>query len=546
MQLPKKIFLSLLFLEVFVNFSGITVPFFSNDPALYASISKAMIQRNDFINLYVYGVDWLDKPHFPFWMAAFSFKIFGVNEWSYRLPALVFILLGAYYTYQLAKKSYGVDVAQVSVLVLLAAQHLLMSNTDVRAEPYLLALIVGAVYHLYNLFERFNIWHVLLGSLLAGCAVMTKGMFALVPIGSAIVGHAAFTNRFKQLFRWRWLLAAVLTGIFVLPEVYAVYVQFDKHPEKIVFNRTSVSGVKWFLWDSQFSRFVMQGPIVRAKGDVFYYVHTLLWAFAPWCLLLYYVFAKRIFALSGRKKVQEYLTISAIMPMLLFFSLSKFQLNFYTNILFPFFSILVASFIASSFSRRQKLFYSIAQILYSIVFIVGTFIIIFLLEPKNQWLYFLGAALLVVAVLVVFFEAPSLNMRWLVISCLPVLFINFCLNFSLYPKMSALKGENQAAAIVNQFYPNEKLGVFENRRSGFEFYSNQPAQQIDINTWASGKERDRIFYVDEVVYPSLTAKNIPFTILKEFEDHTSENVIKFIKSTGSPTSVHHSYLIQSK
>src|SRR5690349_14080653 len=186
MQLPKNLFLSLLLLEVFVNFSGIAVPFFSNDPALYAAISKAMVQRNDFINLYVYGIDWLDKPHFPFWMAAFSFKLFGVSEWSYRLPALIFILLGAFYTFLLAKKLYGYGAAQVSVLVLLSAQHLLMSDTDVRAEPYLLALIIGAVYHFYNLLEKVSFLHLLLGSILAGCAVMTKGVFALVPIGSAI------------------------------------------------------------------------------------------------------------------------------------------------------------------------------------------------------------------------------------------------------------------------------------------------------------------------------------------------------------------------
>jgi len=161
MPLSTKVFISLLFLEVFVNFSGIAVPFFSNDPALYAAISKTMVQQNDFINLHVYGIDWLDKPHFPFWMAAVSFKIFGVAEWSYRLPALIFILLGAFYTYLLAKRLYNTGVAQISVLVLLSSQHLLMSNTDVRAEAYLLALIVGAVYHFYNLFERFGFWHLL-------------------------------------------------------------------------------------------------------------------------------------------------------------------------------------------------------------------------------------------------------------------------------------------------------------------------------------------------------------------------------------------------
>jgi 4-amino-4-deoxy-L-arabinose transferase-like glycosyltransferase len=543
MLLPKKVFLSLLLLEIFVNFSGIAVPFFSNDPALYAAISKTMIQRNDFINLYVYGVDWLDKPHFPFWMAAFSFKVFGVSEWSYRLPALLFILLGAFYTYLLAKKLYNTAVAEISVLVLLSAQHLLMSNVDVRAEPYLLALIAGAIFHFYNLFERLNFVHLILGSLMAGCAVMTKGIFSLIPIATAIAGHAMFTDQLKNLFRWRWLLAVIFTCVFILPEVYAVYIQFDSHPEKTVFDRTGVSGIKWFLFDSQFSRFVMQGPIVRAKGDVFYYVHTLLWAFAPWCLLFYYAFARRIFAMFKKKRVPEYVTISAIIPILLFFSLSKFQLNFYTNILFPFFSMIAAALIASTLSRGEKIFYSISQAVYSTAFVVGTLIIIFLLKLNYQWLFFVGSIILIIAMVIIMYNASYINLLWLIISCLAVLYINFFLNLMLYPKMSALKGENQAATFVNKFYPKEKLAVFENRRNGFQFYCHQLVDQIEIDKWMSGEQQDRIYYVDEVVYNKVVSKDARFKILKEFDDHTSENVLKFLRSKNE--SPNKAYLIKA-
>ncbi|HWI93934.1 MAG TPA: glycosyltransferase family 39 protein [Flavisolibacter sp.] len=547
MQMPKKVFLALLLLEVFVNFSGIAVPFFSNDPALYAAISKTMVQRNDFVDLYVYGIDWLDKPHFPFWMAAFSFKIFGVSEWAYRLPALLFILIGAFYTYRLAKKLYNVDVAQIAVLVLLAAQHLLMSSTDVRAEPYLLTLIVGAVYHFYNLLQRFSFLDLILGALLAGCGVMTKGVFALVPIGTSIVGQAIFANQFRQLFRWRWLLAVVFTAIFILPEVYAVYVQFDKHPEKIVFgSETGVSGVKWFLWDSQFSRFVNNGPITRPKGDLFYYVHTLFWAYAPWCLLFYFVFAKRIIAIVKKKKIEEYVTVSAIVPMLLFFSLSKFQLNFYTNILFPFFSILVASFIGSALAKGEKTFYSITQAFYSAVFIIGIMIINFLLKPQYQWAFVFGSVGLILSAIIVWQKANSINLKWLIISCLAVLYINFYLNFTLYPKMSSLKGENQAAAFVNEFYPNDRLGVFQNRRNGFEFYTHQPVQQIHIDEWISGKDKDRIFYVDDIDYPKLSSRNAHFKILKQFVDYNSENIVKYMRSTDSTQTPHRGYLIRSQ
>lgn len=545
MQLPKKAFLLLLILEVFVNFSGIAMPFFSNDPALYASIAKAMVQRNDFINLFVYGIDWLDKPHFPFWMAAFSFKLFGVHEWSYRLPALLFILLGCYYTFLLAKKLYNINVAQTAVLILLSAQHLLMSNTDVRAEPYLLALITGSVYHFYNLFQKFSFSDWIVGSLLAGCAVMTKGIFALVPVGTAIVGYAFFANQFKLLFQWRWLLAILLTAIFILPEVYTVYVQFDKHPGKIVFDTTGVSGVKWFLWDSQFSRFVNNGPITRPKGDVFYYVHTLLWAYAPWCLLFYFALAKKIIAVIKNRKLKEYLTLCAFMPMLLFFSLSKFQLNFYTNILFPFFSILVASFLSKNFSRGEQRYFAITQIFYSCVFIIGVLVINFLLKPLHQWIYFFGWMILLSGIVIIFITIRLRQLKWFLISCLSVLFVNFCFNLTLYPMMSLMKGENQAAAFVNSNYSNAKLGVFQNRRNGFEFYASQPVQQVNMNSWIAGAERDRIYYVDDIAYTTLLSKHATFRILQEFTDFNSESVSgKFINARTRNETFHKAYLIQ--
>ncbi|MGZ3950251.1 MAG: hypothetical protein ACXVBZ_02595, partial [Flavisolibacter sp.] len=135
---------------------------------------------------------------------------------------------------------------------------------------------------------------------------------------------------------------------------------------------------------------------------------------------------------------------------------------------------------------------------------------------------------------------------YLIISCLSTLYINFCLNFSLYPKMSSLKGENQAAAFVNQYYPNQKLGVIENRRSGFEFYSRQPVQQVDMSNWLQGSENDRIYYVDDVVYDKLLQNKAHFTILKQFDDHSSENILKFIRSTKKDQSVQQGYLIKAQ
>lgn len=281
----KPYILLIFLLALVVNFAGINQRFFTDDPGLYASISKNLLLHHNFFELFTYNQDWLDKPHFPFWMGLLSFKLFGVSVWAYRLPALLFFLLSLLYTYLFSKRYYDEQAAWITVLIVATSQHVIMMNTDVRAEPYLMALVIGSIYHISRLEQRYTLTDLLLGALLTACAIMTKGIFVIVAIYGALLGQLIFQRKFKNLFRLKWLLLGVLTLIFTLPEIYALYTQFDLHPEKTVFNRHNVSGIKWFLWDSQFGRFVNNGPIHQGRsGDPFFYLHTLLWAFAPWCL----------------------------------------------------------------------------------------------------------------------------------------------------------------------------------------------------------------------------------------------------------------------
>ena len=94
-----------------------------------------MAETGDLINLVAYRGDWLDKPHFLFWMASTSMRIFGVNEIAWRLPALCFFLLGVHYTWRCGVLLFNQSVARLAVLLLLAAEHTVLSNADVRAEP---------------------------------------------------------------------------------------------------------------------------------------------------------------------------------------------------------------------------------------------------------------------------------------------------------------------------------------------------------------------------------------------------------------------------
>ncbi|WP_214653007.1 ArnT family glycosyltransferase [Mucilaginibacter segetis] len=468
-------------MAVMLNLSALFIPIMGPDGALYATIAKTMVVRNDYVQLFVHGADWLDKPHFPFWMAALFFKIFGINTWAYKLSGIVFILIGAVYTYLLAKLLYNREIALWSVLILLTSQHIILSDNDVRAEPYLTGLIIASVYHFYIAYTRNGFRQLVLGSLFAACAVMTKGMFALVPIGGAIAGHLMITRQWKQLFNWRWLLAAALIMLFILPEIYCLYVQFDAHPEKIVFGQTGVSGIKFFFWDSQFGRFFNTGPI-KGHGDPTFFIHTTLWAFLPWSLILFaaiYHFIK-----TGVKNVhqREWFCLSGALLTFLLFSASKFQLPHYLNIVFPFFAIITAQYLYGLRSAKAVQIIRIMQIVLCVLLIIVIAVLHYYFRPEEfTWHVGLTVLIWLGVLLVLPGNMPKTDYQQTAFRTAIIAFIvNLYLNLAFYPSLLHYQAGSEAAMWINA---HNRLNMpvvqnFEQESYPMEFYLRQPLLMI--------------------------------------------------------------------
>src|SRR5205807_5464041 len=126
-------------------------------------------------------------------------RVFGINSFAYKLPALLFWAAGGWYVYRLAMEprdakgipAEGRSAARLSVLLYVSAAHLVISNNDVRAEPYLTGLVIGSVFHFYRV-SRMQMGkglsgHLVAGSFLAACAVMTKGPFVLITISAGLL-----------------------------------------------------------------------------------------------------------------------------------------------------------------------------------------------------------------------------------------------------------------------------------------------------------------------------------------------------------------------
>src|SRR5690349_1013262 len=200
----------LLLTVIVVNATGLLGGVIEPDSAVYAYIAKQMAQNNDFVNLFN-NTDWLDKPHFPFWIIAISFKIFGTTAFAYKLPAFLFWLTGIYFLYQLGKAIYNRQTATVAVVIYATAFQSVIALFDVRAEHYLTACMLAAVYYLYKLYATDKMKYVWLAALASACAVMTKGIFFLITITSGFIILILIKKEWHRLTNYKSYLYLLLT-----------------------------------------------------------------------------------------------------------------------------------------------------------------------------------------------------------------------------------------------------------------------------------------------------------------------------------------------
>ncbi|MFC3560691.1 ArnT family glycosyltransferase [Pedobacter jamesrossensis] len=520
-------------------FGGVMEP----DGALYASMSKNIILLKDWFNLYGRGADWLDKPHLTFWLSAISFKILGVSAFAYKLPNFLAGMLGAFYLYKLAKDIYDEKIGFISSVIFLSALHIITSNFDVRAEIYITTFTLASIYHYYKAHEG-SFWHIVAGSFFAACAILIKGIFVLIPVFAGFIIYWLFTKQYKQLWQAKWWIAIVLIFIFITPELYSLYTQFDLHPEKIVFNRTGVSGLKFFFWDSQFGRFFNNGPI-KGKGDISFFLHTTLWAFLPWSIL-FYTAAINLFKKKNRADLapESIMIWASAAVTFLIFSLSKFQLPHYILIVFPQFSIITALYLKKLEGKGLKIFFTVQN---------GLLILVFALLSALSLFYGFENPYLIIGILIVIMAASFLLFKGIKVetiiarSAFTSVGLMLFLFIFFYPALMKYQSGSEAGEWLKKNYPTAKPAVL-NYIDAFSFDFYAPGEVKYLYSYDDLDKikniQNLIIYVPESELPKLQGE-YNAEVLKSFEYfHITKLTGKFLNAKTRNQVLEHFYLVK--
>lgn len=553
MVLTKRDIYILYGLLLLVYVCGLFIPVMENDSAQHATMAMRMYVENDFWNIYKGHQDYLDKPHVHFWLAAFSFKLFGIHHWAYRIPALLFTLMGAVCTNKLAVHFYGKKINHIAALIFLSAQAVILANHDVRTDAVLTGATILAVYNFVKYLETGSLKNILLGFLGVAIGFGTKGQLAVFVCGVVMLVYVVYNKKWKYVLSWKLLLGVAAYALFISPILYAYYLQFDLHPEKVIKGNTNVSGIKFILWDQSFNRLNATGRKATSPDYLFFF-HTILWAFLPWSLLMYAGMFKNIKS-SFKKEIKknnafELMSSLGVLLVLLVISTSKFKLPHYLNSLFPLMAVLVVSYLYQlEHAGKEKLLKRWANFQVGLVVVLSVFVVAlcfwaFAIQNKLTVLVILGIATLLIGFLIK--EKPSSFRKLIVVSVGCMTLINFTMNSQFYPNLLQYQSGIPASKIIKENnVAKQDLFLQEGQWCwSLNFYTGCILETMPINKVKDKLQPGQWMYINQKGYDQLNKEGVKWSKVYEL-DHYRITMLKpkFLNPATRPQKLTKRYLV---
>lgn len=348
------------------------------DASQYASISMEMLQNGHWLQVQHRHADYLDKPPLLFWTSALSFALFGLHNWSYKLPSFLATIAGIYAVYRFCLLYYSKETARIAAFILASCIGVLLLCNDVRTDTLLMAMTACAVWQLAAWVRTPKAHHLLFAAFFLGLAMLAKGPIGLIVPGFAVGTHLLMQRNWKRMADWRWLIVVGGALLVLGPMCWGLYRQFDLHPEKTINGRTGVSGLYFYFWEQSFGRITGEN-VWKNDTSPFYFTHVYLWAFLPWPFLLAGALWRRLRdSFRGKFRLPEGDEAYSLGGFVLSFaalSLSQYKLPHYIFITLPWAAVLTARWLTSGVGKGWYILqYFVLTVLAAAAFLLTGFV----------------------------------------------------------------------------------------------------------------------------------------------------------------------------
>jgi 4-amino-4-deoxy-L-arabinose transferase-like glycosyltransferase len=367
-----------------IYLTGLSTPALLDDAdSVHAEAAREMVTRGDWVTLHANGVRYLEKAPFMYWTVATSYKLFGVSEWSTRLPLALATLALLLAIYSLGTRTLGRRAGIYAAIVTATAFGTYLFTRILIPEVLVgLWLTLGFDFFWRGLREqkpsRTSCWGL---AVTAALNVLTKGLIGLVFPAAILFIYLLLTGNLRHLLRMR--LASSAAIFFAVATPWHILAGLANPPQG------EARGFFWFYFvNEHFLRYL--GKRFPKDYDtvpfLIFWGLMLLWVL-PWMPFLFQSLAKvphrvREFARMNDASGSRLLFAICATVILVFFSFSSRQ-EYYTIPALPALALLIGAWLAdeqespkASTLRRSAIRASLAfAILGALVFIVAMWLL---------------------------------------------------------------------------------------------------------------------------------------------------------------------------
>jgi 4-amino-4-deoxy-L-arabinose transferase-like glycosyltransferase len=262
---------------------GLSRPALLDDAdTVHAEAAREMLQRHDWVTLYVNGERYLEKAPLMYWSVAASYKLFGISEWSTRFPLMLGVLAMILATYGLGRWTFGGEGGFDSGLVLATALGPFLFTRFLIPDVLVgLWLTLTFWFFLISL-EQTKPSRAVCWGLATVCAlnVLTKGLIGLVFPAGAIGLYLLLTGDLWHLLKMRLLSSTLVFLAIAAP--WHVMAGLRNPPQG------NVRGFFWFYFINEHVRRFLGTRMPRDYDTVpllLFWVLLILWLI-PWTICL--------------------------------------------------------------------------------------------------------------------------------------------------------------------------------------------------------------------------------------------------------------------
>jgi hypothetical protein len=327
--------------------------------AVQAQIARNMLDSGDWVTARLDGVAYLEKSPLKYWSMAMSYMIFGVHDWSARIPMALFAVALCWLTARIGLWAFGGRAGLYAGLALATCVGLFLFTRILIPDVSLTFTITLAMWALLRALEedephpRRWAW-IMAASIATG--LLLKGLIAAVfPVGAGLA-YLALTRQLLKRRTWERLRSFSGTLIILLIAAPWHVLATMNNPPYFYLSMRSVPGeYHGFFWFYFFNEHLLRFLNLRYPRDyntvprLYFWLFHLLWLF-PWSAYLATAFrlSYRPIDRAGRMRL---LALCWTGFLLVFFTFSSTQ-EYYSMPCYPALALLIGCALTEQTSRR--------------------------------------------------------------------------------------------------------------------------------------------------------------------------------------------------